>query len=87
MLEQYKILKYKHSNESCVNTDSGKSLTIISNLLLLPVDNKIIRVSPSLATQQGNENVAHEPLSRIGGLQLCKKYLKVKYKKRPQLVS
>ena len=60
MLEQYKILKYKHSNESCVNTDSGKSLTIISNLLLLPVDNKIIRVSPSLATLQGNENVAHE---------------------------
>ena len=45
MLEQYKILKYKHSNESCVNTDSGKFLTIISYLLLLPVDNKIIRVS------------------------------------------
>ena len=60
MLEQYKILKYKHSNESCVNTDSGKFLTIISYLLLLPVDNKIIWVSPSLATQQENENVALE---------------------------
>ena len=54
MLEQYKILKYKHSNESCVNTDSGKFLTIISYLLLLPVDNKIIRVSLSLAIQQEN---------------------------------